>query len=177
MGKFIACLFGGWFGLHKFMEKKTGLGVLYLFTGGLFGIGWLVDSITYLVKLLNKSKPAAVAKEVEPVAAVTKEYKKPEETVKVIDIDGKELNLSVYLCIDENDKVLVAEGGKTYHTHLACYKNWKPEMIENFGGWRVIKKSEAISKGMKYCSFCKESDRYMENDYEDDYDDDYDDDY
>lgn len=167
MGKFIACLLGGWFGLHKFMEKKTGLGILYLLTGGLLGIGWLVDSITYLVKLVNKPKPAAVAKE----------YKKTEETVKVIDIDGKELNLSIYLCIDEADKVLVAEGGKTYHTHLACFKNWKPEMIENFGGWRVIKKNEAISKGMKYCSFCKESDRYMEDDYEDDYDEDYEEDY
>jgi len=73
MGKFIVCLLGGWFGLHKFMEKKTGLGILYLLTGGLLGIGWLVDSITYLVNLLNKPKPAAVTKEVEPVAAVAKE--------------------------------------------------------------------------------------------------------
>lgn len=35
----------GMFGVHKFMQKKIGMGLLYLFTGGLFGIGWIVDSI------------------------------------------------------------------------------------------------------------------------------------
>lgn len=168
MSKFIACLLGGWFGLHKFMEGKVGLGILYLLTGGLCGIGWIVDTIIYLVKWLGEPKqPAAVQ---TPVVAHGQERKR--ETVKVIDIDGKELDLSIYLCIGEDDKVLVAEGGKTYHTHLACYKHWKPEMIESFKGWKVIKKSEAISKGMKYCSFCKESDRYEECDFEDDYDED-----
>ena len=28
---------------HKFYEGKIGMGILYLFTGGLFGIGWFVD--------------------------------------------------------------------------------------------------------------------------------------
>ena len=50
MGKFIICLLGGWFGLHKFVEKKTGMGVLYLFTFGLFGIGWLIDCVVLLCK-------------------------------------------------------------------------------------------------------------------------------
>ena len=48
MGKLLMCIFGGWFGLHKFAEKKVGMGVLYLFTGGLFCIGWFVDCIKYL---------------------------------------------------------------------------------------------------------------------------------
>lgn len=61
MGKFIACLLGGWFGLHKFMEGKVGLGILYVFTMGLFTIGWFVDCIIYLVKWLGEPKqPAAV---------------------------------------------------------------------------------------------------------------------
>ena len=37
-------------GGHKFYEGKPGLGVLYIFTGGLFGIGWLVDIIAILCK-------------------------------------------------------------------------------------------------------------------------------
>lgn len=73
MGKFIACLLGGWFGLHKFMEKKTGLGVLYLLTGGLLGIGWLVDCIVYLVKWLSTDKPKE-AVTVEPEPAVESPY-------------------------------------------------------------------------------------------------------
>lgn len=44
------CFFLGLLGGHKFYEGKTGLGVLYLFTGGLFGIGWLVDIIALLFK-------------------------------------------------------------------------------------------------------------------------------
>lgn len=45
MGKFLVTLFLGWAGIHKFMEKKTGMGVLYLCTMGLFGIGWIVDIV------------------------------------------------------------------------------------------------------------------------------------
>lgn len=64
MGIFLACLFGGWFGLHKFIEKKKGQGFLYLFTVGLCGIGWFVDCIIYLVKLLD-TKPQTI-KETPP---------------------------------------------------------------------------------------------------------------
>ena len=35
---------------HKFYEGKAGMGILYLFTGGLFGIGWIVDIISLLLK-------------------------------------------------------------------------------------------------------------------------------
>ena len=42
---FLLCLFVGVFGVHYFYVGKIGMGILYLFTGGLFGIGWLVDII------------------------------------------------------------------------------------------------------------------------------------
>lgn len=35
---------------HKFYEGKIGMGILYLFTCGLFGIGWLIDIFTLLFK-------------------------------------------------------------------------------------------------------------------------------
>lgn len=47
---FCLCLFLGYFGAHKFYEGKAGMGVLYLCTGGLCGIGWLVDTIILLLK-------------------------------------------------------------------------------------------------------------------------------
>lgn len=47
--KWILCTFFGFLGVHKFMEKKTGMGILYLFTLGLFGFGWFYDSIRYLI--------------------------------------------------------------------------------------------------------------------------------
>ena len=47
---FFLCLFLGEFGAHKFYEGKIGMGILYLFTLGIFGIGWLVDLISILLK-------------------------------------------------------------------------------------------------------------------------------
>lgn len=47
---FLLCLFLGVVGAHKFYEGRAGMGVLYLFTFGLFGIGWLVDTIGILLK-------------------------------------------------------------------------------------------------------------------------------
>jgi len=47
---FLLCFFLGYFGAHKFYEGKIGMGILYLFTMGLFGIGWLVDCIVLLFK-------------------------------------------------------------------------------------------------------------------------------
>jgi hypothetical protein len=36
----------GIFGGHKFYVGKGGMGVLYIFTGGLFLIGWFIDIFT-----------------------------------------------------------------------------------------------------------------------------------
>ena len=42
---FFLCLFLGVLGIHRFYVGKAGTGILYLLTGGLFGIGWIVDLI------------------------------------------------------------------------------------------------------------------------------------
>lgn len=47
---FFLCLFFGYFGMHKFYEGRIGQGILYLLTGGIFGIGWLIDTIILLFK-------------------------------------------------------------------------------------------------------------------------------
>lgn len=44
------CFFLGFWGAHKFYEGKTGMGILYIFTVGLFGIGLLIDFISLLFK-------------------------------------------------------------------------------------------------------------------------------
>lgn len=44
------CICLGVFGAHKFYEGKAGMGILYLFTGGLFCIGWIIDIISLIFK-------------------------------------------------------------------------------------------------------------------------------
>lgn len=46
----ILCILLGWLGVHKFYLGRSGMGVLYFFTGGLFWIGWIID-IIYLATM------------------------------------------------------------------------------------------------------------------------------
>lgn len=52
----LLCIFLGVFGGHKFYEGKIGMGLLYLLTFGLFGIGVIFDFFT----LLGKPNPYLV---------------------------------------------------------------------------------------------------------------------
>lgn len=46
----ILCIFFGCIGVHKFYEGKVGMGILYLLTLGICGIGVIVDIIVLLFK-------------------------------------------------------------------------------------------------------------------------------
>ena len=45
----LICFFFGVFGIHRFLTGKIWTGILYIFTGGLFGIGVIVDFINMLL--------------------------------------------------------------------------------------------------------------------------------
>lgn len=57
----VSCILGGWFGLHYFESKRVGMGLLYLFTFGLFCFGWFYDIYRIACnKFYAKSKSGSV---------------------------------------------------------------------------------------------------------------------
>lgn len=44
----LLCMFGGYLGIHHFYAGRVGKGILYLLTGGLFTIGWMIDLLTII---------------------------------------------------------------------------------------------------------------------------------
>lgn len=45
---FFLCLFLGFLGIHRFYVGKAGTGILWLFTFGMFYIGWFIDLFVIL---------------------------------------------------------------------------------------------------------------------------------
>ena len=70
---FILWFFLGWLSMHRFYLGKIGSGILYLLTGQLLGIGWLVD--LFLLSSMvdnynNKAKLAQLEREMKTVHAM-----------------------------------------------------------------------------------------------------------
>ena len=54
--KLIITIALGPLGVHKFIEGKPELGVLYFISGGLLGVGWIIDIIKVVMEFIKKIK-------------------------------------------------------------------------------------------------------------------------
>lgn len=51
----ILCIFLGYIGAHKFYVGKSKMGMVYIFTVGLCGMGWLMDTLLILMDSFKDS--------------------------------------------------------------------------------------------------------------------------
>lgn len=75
---------GGPFGIHKFIKGDVKMGLLYLFTAGLFGIGWIIDIIKVLTNSSSTSNGSLMGR--EGIKAINEG--------RIPNIQGTNLNLS-----------------------------------------------------------------------------------
>ena len=65
--------------------------------------------------------------------------------------------------VKEEGMRLLSENGRTFHTHLDCYKNWWSLDTEAFYGWTICTMDEIHQQGVhRKCTICAIAD----NDYE-----------
>lgn len=159
MKMFICCLLGGWFGLHKFIEHKKGLGILYIFTFGLCGIGWGIDTLIYLIRWLKKRKKAVSVSTIEQledeyiflsfkVAGVTykngrktrqailRAFKWDDEVIYSIDFEQYEYDGRPAFYVKLNDKIVGNIPSDTSETFIEYEQKYKRDKVtaEVYGG-------------------------------------------
>lgn len=84
--EFIITLLFGMFGVHKFMKGDSKMGFIYLFTLGLFGIGWIIDLVKLGIQFANGGTSSKSLMGSEGINAI--------HNGKLPNIQGTNLNLS-----------------------------------------------------------------------------------
>ena len=127
--KLIIIVLVGYLGIHKFMEKKTTLGWIYLFTFGLCGIGWIIDIIIAVkdfYEINNKTNANCnIASERKNNISHTANFKK----ITLDEIVDRKLN--EYIVFDtETTGLQPYSGDKIIEFSLLKYKDGK--LIDKF---------------------------------------------
>lgn len=52
----VLCVLLGYLGIHHFYVNRNKMGILYLFTCGLFGVGWIIDILLILINQFKDSE-------------------------------------------------------------------------------------------------------------------------
>lgn len=81
----ILCILGGLIGLHHFYVGNIILGIIYLLTGGLFSIGWIIDIIRILSGIFKDCNGALLVKKEFKINKKPKIEKQPKKVEKKVE--------------------------------------------------------------------------------------------
>lgn len=128
----ILIVFGG-FGVHKFIEGKPKLGILYFFTMGLFGVGWIYDiakQIIYIIRIKNiengiaKSINSSLQAELAKVDSMTVDgWAFERYTVDLLLKNGFDNAETTSGSNDYGVDVIAEKDGIKYAVQCKCYSN------------------------------------------------------
>ena len=130
---FVICFLFGGLGVHKFREGKTGMGILYLFTMGIFGIGWFIDSIRYFI---------AAIKGVRLIPD------KSGTSSSSLQITGSSIHDDEALPIVMNSPVILQDDEICHYSRLLPRVTTKNKVVGYSGGSHGV--SIRVCKGMSY---------------------------
>lgn len=123
---FAICFCLGYFGVHKFMDGKKGMGILYLCTFGLFGIGWMYDCIVYFINAIKGKRSIGKNK----------------------GISNRTLADNEPLPIVQASNVLMTAGEICHYYKQATFVKTKNVVVGYTGGSRGV--NIKVMKGMSY---------------------------
>lgn len=167
MGDLILVVTLGWLGIHKFKEKKTGMGLVYMFTFGLCGFGWIYDiyktakECGVLEMLLSQAATPAKAGPVPYIDSTLSPIDQELARIDTMSADGWKfeqyaadiLRLIGYSNVtvttgsgDYGIDILAEREGVTYAIQCKCYSNpvGNKAVQEAFSGKEYYKKMVAV---------------------------------
>lgn len=146
--KYLLCtIFGGWFGLHKYLVKKKTVGILYTLTIGLFCFGWFYDIYIEYNKYENSkrlidNKIVPTSDRVESAADIRLKTSHVIAAFATVSI----LALFIFLMNNhDSTMVWIPKTGDKYHSISNCSGMESPTHVPL---------DEAIDKGYEPCQDC-----------------------
>ena len=120
---FIICFCCGFLGVHKFMAHNKKVGLIYLCTMGLFGLGWMYDCVVYFCSAIKGQRSLGK-------------------------MAGKQLREDEPLPIMQAHNVLMHKDEVCHYTSSATYVKTKNVVVGYTSGSRGV--SIRVMKGMSY---------------------------
>lgn len=151
--EFLLCLFLGWLGAHRFYRKQPLIGILYLFTLGIAGVGWFIDTVILLVELVKSRSTLPITQPILNHEAATfqstvKQDHKPEQRENLLEnrIPVAVLSLTN---LKKYNHVELIEVGHQLEIEEDFSENGDPFYLFSSGGFKLGEAEEESMERMK----------------------------